>query len=305
MKFRTLLRHSREGTKNIWRNGWMSFASVSSMCISLLLLGAFMLLAMNMNYMADQFESKIQISVYLASDLSEEKITEVQNKIGNLEEVSKVTFVTKEEGLTDLKERMGEENREVLEGYENDNNPLPDSFLVDVYDPQIIAVTAKQIEALNVSEEEAPIWKVNYGQGTVEKVFKITNAVRNIGFVVVIGLAVTAIFLISNTIRMTIVARRKEIGIMKMVGATNSFIRWPFFIEGALIGFFSSLLTTVIVWLGYDKLYDMVRMDLSLFMVSMKAPQDSMYITALILIGLGTLIGIWGSVISVRKYLKV
>lgn len=295
----------REGTKSIWRNGWMTFASISSMCISLLLLGAFMLLAMNMNYMADQFESKIQISVYLQTDVPEEKITEMKNKIGNLDDVSNVTFVTKEEGLADLKERMGEENREVLEGYENDNNPLPDSFLVDVFDPRTIAVTAKQIEALNQGDESEPIWKVNYGQGTVEKVFKITNAVRNVGFVVVIGLAITAVFLISNTIRMTIVARRREIGIMKMVGATNSFIRWPFFIEGALIGMFSSVLTTAIVWLGYVKLYDMVRMELSLFMVSMKAPQDAMYITALILLGLGTLIGIWGSVISVRKYLKV
>lgn len=305
MKFSTLLRHVREGAKSIWRNGWMSFASISSMFISLIILGIFMLLAMNMNHIADQFESKVQIRVYLQMDVTEEKITELQNKIGNLSEVSKVTLVTKEEGLEMLRKAMGEENMGLLEGYEDDKNPLPFSFTIEVYDPQTVEQTAEQISSINRLDGDEPIHRIKYGQGTVEKLFKITNTVRNVGFIIVIGLAITAIFLISNTIKMTIVARRREIGIMKLVGATNAFIRWPFFIEGALIGILSSVITAVVIWLGYAEIFKLMQLDLSLLMISMVPVRDAMYITSITLIALGSVIGIWGSTISVRKYLKV
>lgn len=305
MKFRTVLRHLREGCKNIIRNGWMSFASMSSIFISLFILGFFLLLALNVNSMSEQIESQVQIRVFLQLNVEKAKLTELQNKIGNITEVSKVTFVSKAEGLELLRKNLGEENKDLLDGYEKEKNPLPDSFTVEVYNPRSIELAAKQIEAINKADDTVPIAKIKYGQGTVENLFKITNALRIIGIVIVIGLTVTAMFLISNTIKMTIIARRREIGIMKLVGATNAFIRWPFFIEGALIGIISSVITTIAVLFGYSELVQFSQLELSLMMIKLVTVQESGLLTAALLIGLGTLIGIWGSVISIHKYLKV
>ncbi|WP_168123407.1 permease-like cell division protein FtsX [Paenibacillus sp. HB172176] len=305
MKLSTILRHMREGAKNIIRNGWMSFASMSSIFISLFILGIFVLLAMNVNDMADQIESKVQIRVYMQTDAPDEKVTELQNKIGSLPEVSKVIYVSKEEGLSILRDAMGEENGDWLEGYTNENNPLPVSLTVEVYDPQTVESVADQIDTINKADGTNPIERVKYGQGTVETLFKVTNAVRNIGFVVVIGLAVTAMFLISNTIKMTIIARRREIGIMKLVGATNAFIRWPFFIEGALIGIISSVVTAAVVMFCYAQIIDLTKLDLSLMMITLVPLKEASLTSGALIIIIGTLIGIWGSTISVRKYLKV
>ncbi|MHA6481237.1 permease-like cell division protein FtsX [Paenibacillus sp. strain BS8-2] len=305
MKLSTLLRHIREGSKNIIRNGWMSFASMSSIFISLFILGIFILLAVNVNSMADQIESRVQIRVFLQTNVEQAKVTELQNKIGNIQEVSKVTFVSKEEGLTILREAMGEENGDWLEGYNNENNPLPVSFTVEVYDPQKVDEVAATIQAINTTDETQPIFRIKYGQGTVETLFKITNAVRNIGFVLVIGLGVTAMLLISNTIKMTIINRRREIGIMKLVGATNAFIRWPFFVEGALIGFVSSAVTTAAVLVCYSQIIQLTQLDMSLMLISLVPMKEIGWLTAGLILTIGTVIGIWGSTISVRKYLKV
>ncbi|RAP73912.1 permease-like cell division protein FtsX [Paenibacillus montanisoli] len=305
MKFSTLVRHLREGVKNVVRNGWMTFASVSSIIISLFILGAFLLLAMNVNNLADQIESQVQIRVYLQLNTDDAKINELKNTIGNIPEVSKIEFVSKEKGLEALRESMGADGAELLEGYDQTNNPLPDSFTVEVFEPQKIAYAAKQIEAIGKTDESSPITSVKYGKGTVESLFKIMNAVRNIGLVIVAGLGVTAMFLISNTIKTTIVARRREIGIMKLVGATNNFIRWPFFIEGALIGCFGSVVTVVLLLVGYSRLVEVSQVELGLMMIKLVTLKDAGYTVSVLILGLGTLIGIWGSTLSVRKYLKV
>ncbi|WP_336787350.1 permease-like cell division protein FtsX [Paenibacillus sp. MMO-177] len=305
MRISTLLRHIREGFKNILRNGWMSFASISSIFFSLFLLGVFVLLALNINSMASNIESQVQIRVYLQTDIDQQKTNELENKIRKLADVSKVEFVSKEEGLELLRKNLGKDGDALLDGYDKDSNPLPDSFTVEVFDPQNIAVTASEISALNNGDEAKPITSVKYGQGTVEKLFKITNAIRNIGLVIVIGLGVTAMFLISTTIKMTILARRREIGIMKLVGATNSFIRWPFFVEGALIGLVASGITTIVVLLAYSQLVSMNEMELGLLMIKLMPVEELGWKITALLMGLGTLIGVWGSTLSVRKYLKV
>ncbi|MFF2483626.1 permease-like cell division protein FtsX [Paenibacillus sp. NPDC058071] len=305
MKFSTFLRHIRVGFLNIIRNGWMSFASISSMFISLFLLGVFLLLAFNLSSIASDFENQVQIRVYLQTNIEKEKITELQNKIGRITEVSKVTFVPKEEGLELLRKNLGESGDDLLDGYDKESNPLPDSFTVEVYEPQTIEAAAQEIDKINKADDMAPITRIKYGQGTVETLFKITNAVRLIGFAIAIALGVTAMFLISNMIKMTIIARRREIGIMKLVGATNSFIRWPFFIEGAMIGVITSVMTTAAVLFSYSKLLELTRVELGLMMLKLVPVEECGWTVALIIISLGTLLGVWGSTISVRKYLKV
>ncbi|NBD26673.1 permease-like cell division protein FtsX [Paenibacillus glycinis] len=305
MKLSTLFRHFREGLKNVVRNGWMTFASVSSIVISLFILGVFLLLAMNVNKLADQIESQVQIRVYLQLNTPAAKIDELKTAIGNIAEVKKVTFVSKEQGLEELRKSIGADGTELLEGYDKTNNPLPDSFTVDVFDPQNIAYAAKKIDAIGSADGTKPFSSVKYGKGTVETLFKITNAVRNIGLVIVAGLGLTAMFLISNTIKMTILARRREIGIMKLVGATNNFIRWPFFIEGALIGILGSGITIAALLFGYSQLVEASQFDLGLMMIKLVTLKDAGLTVSAITLGLGMLIGIWGSTLSVRKYLKV
>lgn len=305
MKFSTLLRHIREGFKNVARNGWMSFASMGSIVVSLFILGVFMLLAMNVNKLADQIESQVQIRVYLQVDTPQEKIEDINRIIGRLPEVKKVTFVSKEEGLKRLQESLDEDTKNALEGYDKENNPLPDGFDVDVFDPEKVADVAKQIQAINSSDDTQPIFKVNYGQGTVEKLFRITNAVRNVGLVIVAGLAIMAMFLISTTIKMTILARRREIGIMKLVGATNTFIRWPFFVEGVIIGLCGSAISSAVVLYGYSSLVKSAQYDLGLMLIKFASVSEVGWTIAGTLLVLGTLLGIWGSIVSVRKYLKV
>lgn len=305
MKINTVLRHLREGVKNIIRNGWMTFASVSSIVISLFILGVFLLLAMNVNNVADQIESQVQIRVYLQLNTPDAKINELKNAIGNIPEVKKIEFVSKEQGLIDLRKNIGADGTALLEGYDDTNNPLPDSFTVEVFDPQKIAFAAKQIDAIGEADAAKPFTGVKYGKGTVEALFKITNAVRNVGLVIVAGLGLTAMFLISNTIKMTILARRREIGIMKLVGATNNFIRWPFFIEGALIGILGSGITLAALLFGYSKLVNASQFELGLMMINLVKLHDAVFTLSVVTLGLGILIGIWGSTLSVRKYLKV
>jgi len=305
MKFRTFLRHLREGVKNIARNGWMSFASVSSIFISLFILGVFLLLSLNVSHFASQVESQVQIRVFLQLNADQAAIDRLNNDIGNMADVKNITFVSKEEGLELLRSNLGEDGDYLLDGFDSTNNPLPDSFTVEVFEPRTIADVAKQIKALNNADGTKPIMNVKYGQGTVEKLFKVTDVVRTIGIVLVIGLSVTAMFLISNTIKMTIIHRRREIGIMKLVGATNAFIRWPFFVEGALIGFFSSLITAGALLYGYSKLIEMTKVDLGLAMITLVDYNDVAFLLTVALVGLGSLLGVWGSTISVRKYLKV
>lgn len=305
MKFSTLIRHLREGGKNVVRNGWMSFASISSIVVSLFILGVFMLLALNVNKLADQFDNQVQIRVYLKLDMERSKIEDVSRAIRRIPELKNVTFVSKAEGLERLRASMDEDDRRVLDGYDDNTNPLPDSFEIEVYDPQTIKTAAKKIEAINVTDPDKPIDSVRYGAGTVEKLFKITNAVRIIGMIFVAGLAVMAMFLISTTIKLTIDARRREIAIMKMVGATNSFIRIPFFIEGVLIGFIGSITSLAALLLGYTQLIKTTKEDIGIYMIELASVYDVGWLVSGTILILGTLLGIWGSTISVRKYLKV
>ncbi|WP_426450539.1 permease-like cell division protein FtsX [Paenibacillus sp. S-38] len=307
MRISTAARHLREGTKNVARNGWMSFASVASIAISLLILGVFLLLTLNVNYLAQQIERQVEIRVYLEVNTPQEKINEVAAKIKEIPQVKQVTFVSKEEGLALLRERLGESGRQLLEGLEGeDDNPLNDSFTVEVTEPREVAAVAQTIEKLNSPDDPVKtIHRVNYGKGTVETMFKVTSVVRNVGLVLVAALALTAMFLIANTIKLTIIARRREISIMKLVGATNAFIRWPFFIEGALLGLIGSLIPIVVLLYGYWQLMRWVQLDLNLMLIQLLPFDEVGLKTGALLLGIGVIIGVWGSTISVRKFARV
>lgn len=305
MKISTVSRHLREGTKNVVRNGWMTFASISSIAISLFILGIFVLITLNVNDIAGQIEKQVEINVYLEVNTSQDQINALESQIQAIHEVKTIKFVSKEEGLIYLRQKLGESGKALLDGFEGENNPLNDAFTIEVDDPRNVAVVADQISALNIGKDPKPIYKVNYGKGTVEALFKVTQIVRWVGIGIVILLSFTAVFLIANTIKITILARRKEISIMKLVGATNSFIRWPFFIEGALLGFIGSVVPTAIILGGYWKLLNTSSLNLNLLMVELTPFGEIAPTMTALLLGIGMVIGIWGSLISVRKFLRV
>ncbi|MEC0183455.1 permease-like cell division protein FtsX [Paenibacillus peoriae] len=305
MTFNTFLRHMREGFKNIFRNGWMSVASITSIIVSLLILGVFIMLVLNVNSLADQADSQVEVNVFLELNVDQSMRETLQKEIAAMPEISKTSFVTKAQGLEELRKDLGESGKDLLEGFDKDSNPLPDKIVVEVIEPTTVPFVAEKIEKLNTLHPEKPILKVRYGKGTVETLFTITKLIRNVGFIFVAGLGIMSMFLISNTIRVTILARRREISIMKLVGATNFFIRWPFFIEGALIGLIGSLLTVGILFTGYQRLLTAVQGDIALNMLKLM-PLEGIWIQlSALLVILGMLVGIIGSTLSMRKFLKV
>ena len=298
MKIRTLGRHVREGVKNLGRNGWMSFASISAVTFTLFILGVFLVLAMNVNFFAQSVEKQVEIRVFMADLTTKENLQQFEQDVRALDKVESVQFISKDEGLKQFRESMGEKAY-LFDGLEK-GNPLPDAFVVKAKMPQDTAVLAAQIKQMK------NVRSLNYGEGTVEKLFAATDTVRNVGIGFIIGLGFTAMFLIANTIKLTIVARRREIEIMKLVGATNWFIRWPFFVEGLLMGITGALIPIVILGVGYYYLLDAIKSSFEATQLFTLLPLFPLvYQVALALLAIGAFIGIWGSLVSVRRFLRV
>lgn len=296
MKARTIRRHAKESLKSIGRNGWMTFASVSAVTVTLLLVGVFFVIMMNLNHVAKSIEEDVEIRVHIDVAANKDDQQVLRSKIEQIPEVKTVRFSTKEEELNNIIASLGEEG-EAFKLFEQDN-PLNDVFIVKTKNPVDTMQTAKKIEKLEYAS------KVKYGQGEVEKLFSFTKVSRNVGLVLIIGLLFTAMFLISNTIKITIIARKREIEIMRLVGATNAFIRWPFFLEGLWLGVLGSIIPIFVVGTTYFYLYDYLDQKLQDHFIKLLEFNPFIYQIGGILVLMGALIGIWGSLMSVRKFLK-
>ncbi len=298
MKGRTIRRHFRESIKSLGRNGWMTFASISAVTVTLLLVGVFTIIMMNLNKVADDIEKDVEVKVLIEiiADPAEAKSAEAKlmKDIKNLPGVSEVVYSSKEQELDLLIESYGED----LSLFEQ-SNPLNNVLYVKAKEPQQTVNVAKKIEKFdNVND-------VKYGEEKVGKLFSFLNTSRNVGLVLILGLLFTAIFLISNTIRITIIARKDEIEIMKLVGATNSFVRIPFVIEGMWLGVLGSIVPMTIVSIVYVNIFKVLQPKLNGELLQILDVTPLLYqVNALILV-MGILIGVWGSFMSVRKFLKV
>ncbi|GAA0285433.1 cell division transport system permease protein [Gracilibacillus halotolerans] len=297
MKFRTLKRHFKEGIKNTLRNGWMTVASVGAVTTTLILVSVFLVVMLNINHIADGLENDVEIKVLIDFTAEQADKDNLEQEIRGLQGIDSIEYSTKEEELKKLMESMGEQGGDWAL-YEQDN-PLNDAFIIKAENPHDTGSIAAEIEQMD------HIYRVNYGQDYVDILFTFNQYVRNIGMVLIAALVFTAIFLISNTIKITILAREKEIGIMKLVGATNSFIRWPFFVEGMLLGVLGSLLPIIIVLTGYYFLTQNVEMLQRFSFVQLLPFYPFAFQIAGLIIGIGVVIGVWGSLMSVRKFLRV
>ncbi|SDE30354.1 cell division transport system permease protein [Bhargavaea beijingensis] len=294
MKFSTLRRHFRESFKSLGRNGWMTFASVSAVTVTLLLVGVFVAIMLNLNKIADDLEHDVEMKVYVELAADEASTKALEDQISETPGVAEVIYSTRDQELDQMIRDFGED----LKLYEQ-SNPLREAFYVKASDPQQTAKVARTID------EYPNTYEVVYGEGKVEKLFDFLNFGRNAGLVLILALLFTAMFLISNTIRITIVARKTEIGIMKLVGASNSFVRIPFVLEGIWMGILGSIIPILAVVFGYLKFYDYAEPRLRGEMIQILAPTPFLYVVIGILFFIGVFIGIWGSFMSVRKFLKV
>lgn len=298
MKGRTLSRHLRESVKSLGRNSWMTFASISAVTVTLLLVGVFAVIMMNLNKVATDLENDVEIRVLIDIMEDDEQTAKAEAEliaqIENLPEVEEVVYSAREQELDNLIKDFGDE----LSLFEQ-NNPLHNVLYVKATDPQQTANVAKQIEKLDHIND------VLYGEGKVEKLFSFLNISRNIGLVLILGLLFTAMFLISNTIRITITARKDEIEIMKLVGATNSFVRVPFVLEGMWIGLLGSIIPITAVSVIYYNLYNTLSERIKGDLLELLEVTPLLYQVSALLVGIGLLIGIWGSFMSVRKFLKI
>ncbi|MCP1143782.1 permease-like cell division protein FtsX [Lysinibacillus endophyticus] len=298
MKGRTIQRHFRESLRSITRNGWMTFASISAVTVTLLLVGVFTIIMMNLNKVADDIENDVEIKVLIEiiDDADKAKAAEdkLMKDIKTISGVEEVVYSSKEQELDLLIEDFGED----LSLFEQ-SNPLRNVLYVKATEPQQTAKVAEKIEKLDNT------YQVVYGEGKVEKLFSFLNTSRNIGIVLILGLLFTAIFLISNTIRITIIARKEEIEIMKLVGATNAFVRIPFVIEGMWLGILGSIIPMAVVTIVYYKFYNIVQPKLQGELLQLVDLTPLLYQVNVLILVLGIFIGIWGSFMSVRRFLKI
>lgn len=277
------------------RNGLMTLASISTVALSLFILGVFTCGVVNLNNLASNLESQVEISVYLKDGLNQTQINTVHNKLKDMPNVKKLEFVSKDEAMKRFKERLGEQQGLVaaLDG----NNPLPSSFVITFENPEEVKEAAKLVTTYPEVES------AHYGQDVIEQIFKITQVIRIGGIALIAFLAGATLFIISNTIRLTVFARRKEIGIMKYVGATNWFIRWPFLIEGMLLGFIGAAIAAACVWEFYH--FITLEVENSLAFLPLVPMVPFFYDLTAILFGVGILVGAIGSTISLKQYMKV
>ena len=295
MRFSTKEYFVKETYKSIRRNGFMSFASISTVAVSLLVLGMFLMIFLNTNNLAQYLESQVQVSVYMQDSATAKELASVKDKLTKMPGVVKITQVSKQQALERFKKRLGDQQQ--LLSSLGKENPFPKSFEIQVDSPERIKVLTPQIGQLPKVET------AKFGQEVVEHLFQLTKILRFGGIILVVFLAMATLFIISNTIRLTVFARRKEVIIMKYVGATDWFIRWPFLLEGMTLGFCGAVVASLFINSIYSGLLERIHATLA-FLPLLPTYPLLLYVDVFLLVA-GTGIGALGSYISLRKFLQV
>ncbi len=288
-----------EGLGNVFKNKKSTGASLMIMCATMIIFGIFLILTENINHFVAQVEAAQGIQVYIHNNTTQEQIEEIEKKIKALDGVSTTEFVSKEDALNHMKKRF-EDRKDILAGYE-ENNIFPASYIVTLTDLNKSKEVQEQILTFD------HIKKITSKDETVTTLIHLANGIKIVTGVILILLIIISVFIIANTIKLTVHARRKEISIMKYVGATNGFIRWPFIVEGMIIGILASSISIVLIGITYSFLAEQMVNSQFIRLINMSlvtfGDMFNSIIFVYMLLGIG--IGAIGSVISMRKYLKV
>lgn len=295
MKIRTFFSHIANAIRSLKRNGWMTVAAASAVAITLLLVGSLVATLFNINKLATDIEEDVSIRVSIDLAADEEDQAELEEQIIELDNVDNIDFSSQDEELDNIIGVYGED----FDLFEGDDNPLYDVFIVNATSPEETQDVAEAIREFNYVQD------VNYGGAEADRLFRLTETMRNVGIVIIGVLIFTAVFLISNTIRIAIFSRSTEIEIMKLVGAKNWFIRWPFLIEGAIIGLLGSLVASGIIGYIYINGFQRLMRMLSGTTFALLPPDPFLFYLMGTMVAIGVVIGSFGSSISIRKFLKI
>lgn len=296
MRLETLRYFWREASISLARNRVLSIATATTIAVCVFILGVALLLYINTGLLVEHLESDVEIVAFLEKDLSSYQVGELRQKLGEIKGVKKVTFVSKNEALEKLTKKLGQGEYDLKETLGGEN-PLPDSFRIKASSPKEVE---KLAQALAKTEG---ISRVRYGKEIVNKLFRITRWVRYISLFSVLVLALAAVFLVATTIRLTIYSRQKEMYIMKLVGATDWFIRMPFFIEGMLLALAGTLVAVGALSFGYYYLLKSMKAAMAFIpLVEERQVLAQIYLGLLVA---GTALGAFGTTLAVNKYLDV
>ena len=295
---RILSRNIRDAFKGVFRNFSLSLASISCITITLLVVSLSLILSANVNNISELIEKDVTIVAFLNTDISEDETNQVLKEIKALKNIESVEFQSKVEIANEMKE-SSEVYASIMNGWTDEENPLQSTYLVKVKDIETIGKTAKQIQKID------KVATVKYGEGMVEQLVSVFELVRNISLGIVVALIVVTVFLITNTIKITIYSRRREIEIMRLVGASNLNIKIPFVFEGLLLGILGAIIPIIATCYSYSILYE--KFDGKMFseFIRLVEPLPFLYSISGILILIGMLVGMFGSWQAVRKYLKI
>lgn len=293
-----LRRNVRDAFKSVFRNFSLSLASITCITITLIIVGASIIISLNLKNFTKEIEEDVTMVVFLDADTTEEQISILTHDIKSIPNVEEIKFKSK---ATSKNEMMQESDvfKGIMSTWDEKDNPLKDSFQVKVKDIEKIEDSAKQIRSM----EKVAV--VNYGEEMVNKLISAFDMVQKVSIIMVVALIVVTVFLIINTIKLTIFSRKREISIMRLVGASNTSIKIPFLIEGLILGFIGSIIPIIVIIYGYTALYNHLGGVLYSNLISLITPEPFIYIASLIVLGIGMLVGMVGSAGAVRKYLKV
>ena len=286
--------------KSVFRNFSLSLASISCITITLIVVAISIVLSYNVNNFTDIIEKNVTMVIFLDSDVTDEQIENIQKELKKIDNVNTKTvkFIDKMSIADDMME-SSEILKSVMEDYTRENSPLQDTFQLKVKDINKIDKTAKKISQIDGVD------LVKYGEEMVKKLVKAFDVVRKGCIYIVIALILVTAFLISNTIKITIFSRKREIEIMRLVGASNINIKIPFILEGLLLGLLGSIVPVVITIIGYNAVYDHFDGVMFSQFIKLVKPEPFVFYVSLILIGIGMIVGMIGSYRAVKKYLKI
>lgn len=296
---RIFFRNIRDSFKSVFRNFSLSLASIACIVITLIVVSIAIILSVNVNNFTKAVEEDMTIVVFLQSDVTLERVEEIENELKVINNVQTIEFIDKMQ----IREEMMAESEDykiVLEKYtDRETNPLSDTYHIKVTDINLIEQVATEIKKID------NVLSVKYGEGMVEQLISVFDVIKKVSYIVVVALILVTAFLIANTIKITIFSRKREIEIMRLVGASNINIKIPFIFEGLFLGIFGSIIPILVTIFGYNYLYTKFAGQVISPFIQLIVPLPFTYIVSLILLAIGVLVGMFGSYRAVKKYLKI
>lgn len=296
--FRMLGRSIRDAFKSVIRNFSLSLASISCITITLIIVAIAIMASFNVNNFTDLIERDLTIVAFVENDATDADLEQIEKEIKDLSNVENVKFFSKEEVAEQIKQES-EVFEVVLEEFKEEESPLKDTYQIKVKEIEKIKNTADKIKKID------KVAVVRYGEGMVEKLVSAFDSIKKVTYGIVIALVIVTIFLIINTIKLTISARKREISIMRLVGASNFTIRTPFIVEGMILGVLGSIIPVIFTTYGYFAFYKHFNGYLYSELIQLIKPEPFIYTSSLIIVVIGILVGMVGSASAVKKYLKI